>query len=119
MASASIIRSRAAERDRPPRRSGSQTLLKTVAHGERTLLSTFRIASGAEIPVNSHPQEQTGYLVSGRLRFVIAGETVEAKSGAGWCLLPETPHGATALEDCIVIEVFSPVRADYLPGSND
>ena len=89
--------------------------LKTLAHGDRTLLSTFRIAKGAEIPVHSHPQEQIGNLVSGRLRFVIDGETMDANPGAGWCLPPDTPHGATALEDSVVVEVFSPVREDYLP----
>jgi len=89
--------------------------LKTLAHGDRTLLGTFKIAEGAVIPIHSHPHEQTGYLVSGRLQFEIEETTVIANPGAGWCLASNTPHGATALEDCIVVEVFSPVREDYLP----
>jgi quercetin dioxygenase-like cupin family protein len=89
--------------------------LKTVAHGERTLMGKFKIAEGAVIPVHSHPQEQTGYLVTGRLRFDIDGEEITVEPGSGWCLEPNLPHGATALEDCVVIEVFSPRRDDYLP----
>jgi len=89
--------------------------LRTVAHGERTLMGLFRIAQGAVIPVHDHPQEQTGYLVSGRLQFSVEGRTVTAEPGAAWALSAGTPHGATALEDSLVVEVFSPLRQDYLP----
>ena len=89
--------------------------MKTLAHGDRTLLSAFKIAEGAVIPVHSHPHEQTGYLVSGRLRFEIDTKVLLAEPGAGWCLAANLPHGVTALEDSVVIEVFSPVREDYLP----
>ena len=89
--------------------------LRTMAHGERTLLGEFKIGKGAVIPEHSHPNEQTGYLVSGRLEFVIEGEQQIAEAGDSWCLNGDTPHAATALEDSIVVEVFSPVREDYLP----
>lgn len=89
--------------------------LKTIAHGDLTLLGLFRIAAGAVIPEHDHPQEQTGYLVSGRLEFLIEGRTRMAAPGAGWNLPAGTPHGARALEHSIVVEVFSPVREDYLP----
>ena len=90
-------------------------LLKTRAYGERTLLGEFRIAAGAVIPVHQHPQEQTGYLVSGRLAFEIGEEREDATPGASWCIPAGVPHGAEALEPTVVIEVFSPVREDYLP----
>ena len=89
--------------------------LRTVAHGDRSLMGLFRIAAGAVIPVHDHPQEQTGYLVSGRLEFTVDGCVVVAEPGAAWNLPAGTPHGATALDDCVVVEVFAPVREDYLP----
>ncbi len=89
--------------------------LRTVAHGDRTLMGVFRIAAGAVIPVHDHPQEQTGFLVSGRLQFLVSGRAIRAEPGAAWNLPAGTPHGATALEDCFLVEVFSPVREDYLP----
>jgi len=89
--------------------------MKPLAWGDRTLLAEFRLASGAVIPVHSHPQEQTGTLVSGVLEFVIADERRIARAGDGWCLPPGTPHGVEVLEEAVVIEVFSPVREDYLP----
>ncbi len=88
---------------------------KTLVHGANTLLTEFRIEAGSVIPVHSHAQEQTGYLLSGRLQFTVGDESILAEPGDSWCLAGDLPHGAEALEDSVVIEVFSPVREDYLP----
>ena len=89
--------------------------IRTLCHGDRTLLAEFRIAKGAVIPEHQHSQEQTGYLVSGKLRFTVRGEVAVAEPGDSWSLPAETVHGAEGLEDTVVVEVFSPVREDYLP----
>jgi quercetin dioxygenase-like cupin family protein len=89
--------------------------LTTLVHGEKTLMGQFKIAKGSAIPAHSHPHEQTGFMISGRLRFNVAGEIIEANTGDSWCLPGDVEHSAEALEDSIIIEVFSPVREDYLP----
>ncbi len=89
--------------------------LKTLVYGEKTLLAQFRLEKGALLPVHSHPHEQTGYLISGRMRFVIDGKTIEAEPGDSWCIPGGILHSAEILETAIAIEVFSPVREDYLP----
>jgi quercetin dioxygenase-like cupin family protein len=86
-----------------------------LAYGARTLMGEFRLAAGAAIPEHSHPHEQTGYLISGRLRFVVQGKTFDALPGDAWCVPGDAPHSALAVEDTVAIEVFSPVREDYLP----
>jgi quercetin dioxygenase-like cupin family protein len=88
--------------------------LKTIAHGERTLMGRFTLDRGAVIPVHAHPHEQTGTLISGRLQFTVAGESIEAQAGDSWCIAGGVEHGVTAHEDSVVLEVFSPVREDYL-----
>jgi quercetin dioxygenase-like cupin family protein len=87
---------------------------KTLTHGEQTLLAAFRISKGATIPTHHHPHEQTGYLVSGRLDFVIADDRFDAGPGDSWNIAGGVPHSAAALEDSVVIEVVSPVREDDL-----
>ena len=87
---------------------------KTMAHGERTHLTEFHLAKGAVIPEHSHLPEQTGYLVSGRMRFRIGAETFEAQPGDGWNIGGGVAHAVDVLEDSVVIEVFSPPREDYL-----
>jgi len=88
---------------------------RTLAFGERTHLTEFRLAKGSVIPQHQHPHEQTGYLVSGRMTFVIAGESFETRPGDGWNIPGGVSHSVDVLEDCVVVEVFSPVREDYLP----
>jgi len=89
--------------------------LTTLVHGEKTLMGQFKIAKGSAIPAHSHPHEQTGILISGKLRFNVAGEIQEVEAGDSWCVPGDVEHAAEALEDSTVIEVFSPVREDYLP----
>lgn len=88
---------------------------KTLGYGTDTLMTEFRLLAGALLPLHDHPQEQTGYLVSGRLRLTIGDETNEVAPGGSWCIPGGVRHGAEVLEDAVAIEVFSPVRRDYLP----
>jgi len=103
---------------------------KTLVHGERTLMVRFRLAAGSGLPPHSHPHEQTGYLVSGRARFTVGGdttgsdtvggdtaggETTEVGPGDSWCIPGGVEHSLVVLEDSVAVEVFSPVREAYLP----
>jgi quercetin dioxygenase-like cupin family protein len=89
--------------------------LKTLAFGERTLLAEFHLSGGATLPKHAHPHEQTGYLVSGRIQLSIGSESFDAGAGDSWCIPAGVEHNAEILEDAVAIEVFSPVREDYLP----
>lgn len=87
---------------------------KTLAHGTKTLLTEFRLEKGRVLPRHAHPHEQIGYLISGALRLTIGDETFDAKPGDAWCIAGGVEHQATILEDSVAIEVFSPVREEYL-----
>ena len=88
---------------------------KTLAHGAKTLLAEFHLEKGRVLPRHSHPHEQTGYLVSGAIRFTIGSDTFEARPGDSWCIEGGIEHEVAVQEDSVVIEVFSPVRKEYLP----
>jgi quercetin dioxygenase-like cupin family protein len=88
---------------------------KTLVWGKNTLMAEFRLACGSVLPRHSHPHEQTGYLVSGHLRLYLADEAQEVRPGDSWCVPEGAEHGADALEDSVAVEVFSPVREDYIP----
>lgn len=90
-------------------------LIKNLVHGKNTLTAKFKLVKGCNLPKHSHPHEQTGYLISGKMKFSIAGEHYLAEPGDSWCIGGDIEHSAEVLEDAVVIEVFSPVREDYLP----
>ena len=89
--------------------------MKTLTYGDSSHLCEFQLKRGAVIPAHQHPQEQTGYLVSGRIVLNIGGDSFEANAGDSWCIPGNVEHGAHILQDAVAIEVFSPVRKDYLP----
>ena len=89
---------------------------KTLVYGERTLMTEFVLKKGSTLPRHSHPHEQTGYLVKGRIRLSIGTEDYDAESGDSWCIPSDVEHGAEIIEDSVGLEVFSPVREDYLPN---
>lgn len=93
--------------------------LKTLVHGEKTLFTEFRLEAGSVLPPHAHPHEQTGYLVEGRIRLTIGQETFEACPGDSWCIPGGIEHGAQIMERSVAIEVFSPVREDYLPKTRE
>ncbi len=91
--------------------------MKTLVYGDKTLLVRFKMTKGALLPSHTHPHEQTGYLVSGRINLYIGSECSNAGPGDSWCVQSGVAHRAEVLEDSVAIEVFSPVREDYLPGT--
>jgi quercetin dioxygenase-like cupin family protein len=47
--------------------------------------------------------------------FLVDGEHIIANPSDSWNIASEVEHGATAIEESVIVEVFSPVREDYLP----
>ena len=88
---------------------------KTLVHGEKMLMTEFRLRKGCVLPRHAHEHEQTGYLVKGRIRLSIGAEVYDAQAGDSWSIPGGVEHGAEILEESAAIEVFSPVRDDYLP----
>lgn len=88
--------------------------IKNLCHGAKTHMVQFLLQSGCDLPIHSHPHEQTGYLVSGHMIITIDGKPHDVHPGDSWCIPANIAHGAKIVEDTIAVEVFSPVREDYL-----
>ncbi len=88
---------------------------KTLVYGDNTLLTEFKLEKGSRLPNHSHPHEQTGYLISGKIRLSIGDEEFDVLPGDSWNIPSNVEHGALILENSVAVEVFSPVRTDYLP----
>jgi len=57
-------------------------------------------------------------VLEGRLRFVVGGEEQEVTAGESMFVPGGVPHEVEALEDSLVLDVFSPVRDDWLRGDD-
>ncbi|TWT57899.1 Cupin domain protein [Thalassoglobus neptunius] len=83
-------------------------------HGENLMLSYLEMDEGAVIPSHSHPHEQAGILLQGKLDLTIEGEMRTVEPGAMFLIPGGVEHMAVASHGpVVVLDVFSPVREDY------
>jgi quercetin dioxygenase-like cupin family protein len=89
--------------------------MRPLAFEEKTILCEFKLEKGSKLPSHRHPYEQTGYCISGKLNFRIGNTWQITEPGDSWSIPENVEHEVEILEDSVVIELFSPIRPDYLP----
>jgi len=92
----------------------TEMMSQKIIAGEREMLAQIYLKRGALVPIHTHDSEQMTYVLQGSLRFVVAGEEVIVREGEVLHIPSSTPHQAEALEDTFELDVFSPVRGDWL-----
>jgi len=87
---------------------------RTMNSGDRTTLVEVTIQKDAVVPVHAHPHEQIGYVVSGRALFEVGDESRVLTAGDSYLIPGGVTHKVTGIETTIAIDIFSPVREEYL-----
>jgi quercetin dioxygenase-like cupin family protein len=83
--------------------------------GANLMISVVRLEPESVVLDHSHPHEQMGYLVEGRLEFTVGGVTRLLGPGDIWRIPSGVSHRVRALDQsAIAIDVFHPIREDYL-----
>ena len=78
------------------------------------MLVKVKFEKGAVGTPHEHFHSQSTYVASGVFEFRVGDETVIVKAGDGIYMEPDIIHGAVCLEAGILIDTFSPMRADFL-----
>ena len=92
---------------------------RKIITGEREMVTQIYLKRGALVPMHSHESEQMTYILSGALKFLIAGEEIIVREGEVLHIPSWVPHQAEALEDTFELDIFSPIREDWLDGTDD
>ncbi|UJQ95531.1 cupin domain-containing protein [Mariluticola halotolerans] len=69
---------------------------------------------GAVGTLHSHPHIQTSYVAEGSFEMEIGGETTVLRKGDSYMVPADVVHGCKALEAGVLIDAFTPHRADFL-----
>ena len=67
---------------------------QNLALGDKTHMIKFFFEKGSAVPVHSHSQEQTGYLIKGKIVLTIDGVEHEIEEGASWSIGGNISHSA-------------------------
>jgi quercetin dioxygenase-like cupin family protein len=92
----------------------SPLISRRLITGDQLMIAHVYLKQGAIVPEHSHHNEQLTYILEGKLRFTIAGETLDVAAGEVLTIPAHVPHMAEALEDTLDVDVFTPPREDWL-----
>ena len=90
---------------------------KIMAYNDKLFVAEHHMAEGWKGTVHSHPHEQAVYVVRGHVKVTCLGRTVDLRAGDSFVVRGGVEHGAAALEDSLLVDVFTPSREDYIPPS--
>src|SRR5437660_11721714 len=91
---------------------------RRVIHTERMTVCKIRLKKGAVVPMHSHENEQITVLEEGALRFIFEQGDKVLRAGETLAIPPLAPHRVEALEDSLAMDLFSPVREDWVRGDD-
>ena len=94
----------------------TQLISRKLVSGERQMLAQVYLKKGALVPRHSHESEQLTYVLEGMLKVRVAGESVVVSEGEVIRIPPGVLHQAEALTDTFELDLFSPVRGEWLEG---
>lgn len=90
---------------------------KFLGFDNQIMMVKVHFDKGAKGTPHQHFHTQATYCAEGKFEFTVEGETKIIKGGDGTYIPPNAMHGVLCLEEGILIDVFSPVREDFLDGS--
>jgi quercetin dioxygenase-like cupin family protein len=91
---------------------------RAVIHGANMTVARITLRKSAVVPSHRHINEQITMLQSGALRFVMEGEERIIRAGEILRIPPDAPHMVEAIEDSVAVDLFSPVRQDWISGDD-
>ncbi len=92
----------------------SPTIARKIISGEKAMVAQVFLARGAVVPEHQHESEQITYILEGALQFRIDGKEIVVAKGQVLRIPSFMPHAAVALEDTLDLDIFSPIRHDWL-----
>jgi quercetin dioxygenase-like cupin family protein len=92
----------------------TEMISRKIVTGEREMLAQIYLKKGALVPMHSHESEQMTYVLQGALKFLIAGEEITVREGEVLHIPSWVEHQAEALDDTFELDLFSPIRQDWI-----
>ena len=96
----------------------TEMLSRKLVTGEREMIAQIYLKRGCVVPNHSHESEQMTYVLQGALKFLVGGMEVTLREGEVLHIPSRVEHQAEALEDTFELDVFSPIRQDWLEESS-
>jgi quercetin dioxygenase-like cupin family protein len=100
--------------DAIPLETMSELISRKIFSGEKAMVAQVFLKKDAVVPLHQHDSEQITYILDGALKFELEGREVVVHKGEVLHIRSNVPHRAVALEDTFDVDIFSPIRKDWL-----
>ena len=87
---------------------------RILACTDELMIVEVHFEKGSVGALHTHPHTQCTYVQSGRFRFTIDWTDAEVGAGDSISFPPDIVHGTLCLEDGVLLDIFSPMRKDFL-----
>ena len=94
--------------------AGEGVQRQVMAYDGQIMLVKVKFETGAVGAPHTHYHSQASYIVSGKFELTIGDEKKVLVAGDGYYVEPDMLHGAVCLEAGVLIDCFTPMRADVL-----
>ena len=92
----------------------SDMISRKIVTGDKAMVAQVFLKKDAVVPEHHHDSEQITYILEGALKFEIEGKEIVVRKGEVLSIPSNVPHRAVALEDTVDLDIFSPIRTDWL-----
>ncbi|HMG36386.1 MAG TPA: cupin domain-containing protein [Blastocatellia bacterium] len=93
-------------------------LTRQFASGKNMTIARIVLKKGCVVPTHTHPGEQMSTVFTGALKFLVDGREIVVQAGETLVIPSFAPHSAEALEDTDEMDVFAPIREDWINGKD-
>jgi quercetin dioxygenase-like cupin family protein len=97
----------------------TEKLSRKIISGKKVMLAQVFLKKGCVVAAHSHEGEQMTYILSGSMTLHLPDKEVTLNEGDVLNIPSGVEHSAVALEDTLDLDVFSPIREDWLKGTDD
>ena len=105
--------------DSVPLETMSDMISRKIITGDKAMVAQVFLKKGAVVPEHFHESEQITYILEGALKFQIEGKEIVVRKGEVLSIPSNVPHRAVAMEDTLDLDIFSPIRVDWLTRNDE
>jgi quercetin dioxygenase-like cupin family protein len=92
----------------------TEMISRKIVSGDREMLAQISLKRGALVPRHAHESEQMTFVLQGAIRFLVGGEEITVREGEVLHIPSWVEHQSEALEDTFELDIFSPIRQDWI-----
>ncbi len=85
-----------------------------LSHGPETMITKMLFKKEDSVPFHKHPNEQSGYVISGKYRILFGNNGQKIGPGDSYSIPRDVEHRIEIIQPGEILDFFSPPRKDYL-----